>query len=485
MVEIEDRQLDFAKGPCWTCRRRRLKCDSRLPTCFKCASANRECLGYSEMRPLVWSGLASRGKLVGRTFDEFADACENQWRVKRERSHAEQHGVLLRVSLTDPIFDGLKRPDREYMAYYEKRCCAEGIMYGDDSKNSFKRFISMMGNPAVSHTILAISACHQAHSGMPSLHDADAPKPEGHECSLKYVTDTDAHTQHVDGLIHCSKAIQALSEALAKGDSSDAIIVAVFLLGWVDMLESGKRHWWHHVIGMGNLLVQRRGLSRTPLQDSLEESFVVLSIFGSSLSAYNPALESLFPGDELQTILSRAEHTSWTGCPGKLMFLMYRMKFLSQMGLSREKKLSVLAEIREFPSQDWSQVASDPDTIVPRHHLACAFKGAVEIYCRRALKIDSGVPDDLVADTLGHILHIGHEDVHFKGIVWPTFVVGLESRNPVQKCEVSGVFRHLVRYLNSWNMRRAMLRLNDFWNQPEWSSWTEQMFQEQDGFCLA
>jgi hypothetical protein len=58
---------------CYTCRRRRIVCDNGLPTCRKCRDAGKECLGYQ--KPLVWvkGGVASRGKMMGLSFDDVAD----------------------------------------------------------------------------------------------------------------------------------------------------------------------------------------------------------------------------------------------------------------------------------------------------------------------------------------------------------------------------------------------------------------------------
>ena len=55
---------------CYTCRRRRIICDNGQPTCRKCRDAGKECLGYQ--KPLVWvkGGVASRGKMMGRSFDD-------------------------------------------------------------------------------------------------------------------------------------------------------------------------------------------------------------------------------------------------------------------------------------------------------------------------------------------------------------------------------------------------------------------------------
>ena len=60
----------MTKG-CYTCRRRRIVCDNGQPTCRKCRDAGKECLGYQ--KPLVWvkGGVASRGKMMGRSFDDM------------------------------------------------------------------------------------------------------------------------------------------------------------------------------------------------------------------------------------------------------------------------------------------------------------------------------------------------------------------------------------------------------------------------------
>lgn len=52
----------IADGPCWTCRRRRLRCDNIKPSCVKCMRAGLDCLGYGPRKPLVWVGRPGRVK---------------------------------------------------------------------------------------------------------------------------------------------------------------------------------------------------------------------------------------------------------------------------------------------------------------------------------------------------------------------------------------------------------------------------------------
>lgn len=59
--------MERATQPCHTCRRRRVKCDQTLPFCKRCEANHYECLGYQKL--ILWNhGIASRGKMMGKTF---------------------------------------------------------------------------------------------------------------------------------------------------------------------------------------------------------------------------------------------------------------------------------------------------------------------------------------------------------------------------------------------------------------------------------
>lgn len=49
---------------CWTCKRRRRRCDNARPTCRNCAQRGVDCEGY-EVRLRWGSGIASRGRFTG------------------------------------------------------------------------------------------------------------------------------------------------------------------------------------------------------------------------------------------------------------------------------------------------------------------------------------------------------------------------------------------------------------------------------------
>ncbi|KAJ5103480.1 hypothetical protein N7532_004009 [Penicillium argentinense] len=80
----------MTKG-CYTCRRRRIICDNGQPTCRKCRDAGKECLGYQ--KPLVWvkGGVASRGKMMGRSFDDVNKADDN---TKSQNPPLQSHAPI-------------------------------------------------------------------------------------------------------------------------------------------------------------------------------------------------------------------------------------------------------------------------------------------------------------------------------------------------------------------------------------------------------
>lgn len=96
---------------CWTCRRRRLKCDGGVPHCQKCISNGEECLGYT--KPLTWvEGVARRGPMKNRTFGEADKA------LVRSSSRSPRHGSPS-PTLTEPLLQDLDDASRFFIDYCE------------------------------------------------------------------------------------------------------------------------------------------------------------------------------------------------------------------------------------------------------------------------------------------------------------------------------------------------------------------------------
>lgn len=116
--------------PCYTCRRRRLKCDGARPKCHRCGEESVECLGYK--KPLKWvKGVAARGKLMGKNFDEVGSSNEEagadrdgmrDGKVLARRKGSPGMTVSVEVAgpmhgLVDPVFQDLDSDCRFYISF--------------------------------------------------------------------------------------------------------------------------------------------------------------------------------------------------------------------------------------------------------------------------------------------------------------------------------------------------------------------------------
>ena len=96
---------------CYTCRRRRVKCDNNLPFCQKCQNAGIECLGYQ--KPLVWvkGGVASRGKMMGLTFGEITESGNtDSGNTINTRDHQEAPNLMQLSSASNSRMEGASLP---------------------------------------------------------------------------------------------------------------------------------------------------------------------------------------------------------------------------------------------------------------------------------------------------------------------------------------------------------------------------------------
>lgn len=210
----------MTKG-CYTCRRRRIICDNGLPTCQKCRDAGKECLGYQ--KPLVWvkGGVASRGKMMGRSFNEVskkashgtdeskdsttiptdlssdvspvgnvdhtgpgvpnaAASQDNAPGVFAERalSKRSQPGrsnysnssaaaivtdhAPLSPSLIDPIIKDMNELSRFYLFHFNQTTVNDLVLYAN-TQNPYRGLISLVGeSPLLANALAATGAVHYA-----------------------------------------------------------------------------------------------------------------------------------------------------------------------------------------------------------------------------------------------------------------------------------------------------------------------------------
>ncbi|KAI0842206.1 fungal-specific transcription factor domain-containing protein [Hypoxylon sp. FL0890] len=501
-----DEQLKFSPRPCWTCRKNRVKCDGRLPTCFKCRMKGRECLGYSANKPLVWTGLAGRGKIAHQNFGHQK---RESFTTQREPTSPTQLIPTPRP-LTDPIFQGLSPRSGQYISYYIHRCCVDCTIYEPHAPNRFKQFLALMpGNPVLFHSILAIAAFHQARSAS-CAYDA-LPEPTIPEQPLLITkinhSNDSASPQYSDAITHSARSISALRESLANAaDSLDALLATVFILIWLDTVDSGTTIWKQHLEGLRGLILLQRGsrlgatdlrvknASSSPLRAFFEETFAMLSLLGSTFDPGLPRPLDVFPQSELDQVFVRTESHSWTGCPSNLLCILHC--FLTS-ALSKDRPpprviYESFARLQQFDTANWAARCPQPSLAPVRFSLGESWKGAIEIYGRRVLGVQypdlRRVSEDLIETTLSHLRQISHHDTHFKGTVWPAFVVGAEARTAEQREAILSIYGHLIELSHVSMFRIAIAQMRRIWARstpyPPGSSWVHEIWERKEGLLL-
>ena len=113
-----------------------------------------------------------------------------------------------------------------------------------------------------------------------------------------------------------------------------------------------------------------------------------------------------------------------------------------------------------------------------RTHLAESYKGAISIYAARSFPALAGhTKFDKILDTaICHLHSIPPHDGHFKGILWPAFVLGAEAKDAKHRAIVLDIFHHLHSLLQTWAVKQATLLLQEIWENPASSgSWLQRV----------
>ncbi|KAF2183869.1 hypothetical protein K469DRAFT_710248 [Zopfia rhizophila CBS 207.26] len=124
---------ELSDVPCYTCRRRHVKCDRTLPGCKKCNKKGVPCLGYQ--KPLRWAeGVAVRGKLKGKTEpvvdDKVVSIVQNTMELASHSTMKE--AVHFGLHATQSSHTDVARDEAtlmELMTYHNNEMCAESVTF--------------------------------------------------------------------------------------------------------------------------------------------------------------------------------------------------------------------------------------------------------------------------------------------------------------------------------------------------------------------
>ncbi|KAJ5579472.1 uncharacterized protein N7459_005457 [Penicillium hispanicum] len=584
----------MTKG-CYTCRRRRIICDNGQPTCRKCRDAGKECLGYQ--KPLVWvkGGVASRGKMMGRSFDEaknqmgesmvqhppfipvtaaanatvgvgsiglsgpdslsssagscpeadawaqgifktaeFADFAEETLFASTQPEEPENRVVHLPQrshtrytptprGLVDPLFKDSNPTSRFYLSQYQHM--TEDFVVYPQSKNPWREIIPLVGSsPLLAHILSAMGALHYSllssseYSRMPW-----SPQNLATLCSFVPPEEIESMVMPANSRRPSSKAYHHFLEfkqrtlyQLSKDldnptlQKDDRTLAAIFVLAFLDLLESGSGAWSYHIEGAKKLLRSRpeTELGQTMLQ-GLEafavDGCLIMEIMGSTLARPGALSKPFYSAAMSPVILKRLEVTSWVGCPAYLLEVIFYVHTLwfpdseiaaaapqpaalpgsLQLGrlLSLEAYAALLQGIRNFNPVVWAQEMQHSfflADLTSRISLARAYQTSVYLYTSRVLSraregfappwIDIGVPVDhahMASELVGQICSIPRSDPHFKCLIWPTFIAGAECRRISQRALLLEKLGALYQAVTSVNVCNAAWVLRLMWQKQD------------------
>ncbi|KAF0322152.1 hypothetical protein GQ607_010655 [Colletotrichum asianum] len=316
-------------GPqCWRCRKRRLRCDSSLPSCLKCALASVSCPGYAPTRPIAWRNpllLTSHGIVRVR---------ENGAHEKAGLGRASVMGIVCRAprSVRSEVELRIAADAIEYCGYSSLPTyldhippggtdgfCTDNLHVAPDlvpyatERSPYQISPSEIGELAeyVRKSYISIAALHRFVSGEPAgvagprgMVRSAAPTPEGSDIS-ELMAAGDFKSVHFASQ---AAAIRALSEELGKhqADQNGAGAGPEILLGIMLMLSSQIQYsayapWQAHIHGAWSLIAAQGGMevlakANTDLCRVLQQVAVV-DIFGMSTHCLTEA--------SAKTVLSR------------------------------------------------------------------------------------------------------------------------------------------------------------------------------------
>ncbi|KAK2732982.1 C6 finger domain-containing protein [Colletotrichum kahawae] len=414
--------------PCWTCRRRRLRCDNLKPACVKCTRAGLQCLGYGPNKPLVWVEHGRRRKMAHKQTPYPASPTpapsvkdnDREWRKAPEdddRQITRWEVAPIIKSPADPILRQHGIKSVEYICYYEQRCCMECSIYDEKSVNPFRRFLPMaLSNPLVHHTIVSLAAHHRARS---------------------------------------EQAITHMRLALAVPTPSDAVIASTLLLIWVELLESGYRSWKYHLGGMRALLLSRTSAA---LRSDVEAGVAGSMLHDATFWNFGAYFEEIY-------VSAGNRQEDVHACSSRL-----------------------LQRLEQFSCRQWAVDYPEPNYVSQRESLAHAYKCAIEIYGRRALAGQHATELSHIAHAAVQSLRcISPRDCHFKGCQWPAFVAGAEARDPSDQMAVEQILLDMHKLVRTRNVEQAIHMLERVWHQselPNPKTWIEYVYDTGEELLL-
>ncbi|EAW13231.1 Zn(II)2Cys6 transcription factor [Aspergillus clavatus NRRL 1] len=427
---------------CYTCRRRRIQCDRLGIPCGKCRKGGLEC---HEKRPIKWvKGVAIRGKMQGFSYDlqDVTDGAGNAL-VK-----ANDGLRVVAPGLEDEAVSSLDKVSKYYLDY-----CINLISLA-------------LKDPLLLQAALALAARHRANEGQSF---------DGAQALLPWMGNAQQ-----DALVFKHKAIQGLSQVVgdAASSRSDTTVATIFLLIFLDLLESGNDRWNIHLGGAKTLMSLSKSLSQVSdpgrtvqeIRSFITKQIYLIETLGATF--VRPNLLSRSPTLAAEGMSPDMVEQSFLGCPDFLLSAIQTFSIKRDILATASQKpfpeaatvisdlTAMLESIHNFDSLSWASnlpQTSSPHDIHNLANLSQCYKLGALIYGQRVLDIvlhQDTSQEHVTCELFSVIEALKDDNALFKCILWPIFVAGLESGFSVQH---DLVMQYLERF---WIITRCLNVVN-------------------------
>ncbi|KAK3313283.1 acriflavine sensitivity control protein acr-2 [Apodospora peruviana] len=469
----------FPAKACHNCRRRRRRCDRSQPTCHKCSRDGEVCLGYGQL--LRWANVtpATRARPAPQPLvrgESNAQSGGGGRQTTADTVATCQDTALVhnvQPSLIDPLLSGMSERPRFYIHHFANVVCPDLVSVDQLERNPFRRLILLVEKyDYLKAIVLATASMHltvlHRHQGRPSQSD------------LVYALSAKA------------KAISLLRAALTDAPSTDEAVLLAAIVFFInlDLIDSGRGGWKAHIQAAGTLISSLQRAQRQldsslqPLADAIAADCLTYRIFGSTIGRLDPVPGSVSEHINVLSVLQSAEAHSYHCCPPFILQTtmaasrMFDPEFIEQDDKTRMSVAeSLLAQARTFDIERWVygiRGLSEEDDLPVRVQLASAHRAACCLYILLAVsRGDSKLPDtwtqpdDVVLEIFNHLSQIPIDHVLLKGTVWPTFLVGAQTDDPLLRSLCLDRL-HAILNTNAWMcpwgyIYTAIEMLQDIW----------------------
>jgi hypothetical protein len=307
------------------------------------------------------------------------------------------------------------------------------VSFDQHECNPFRAIIPMAGNfDFIEAIIVATGAMHIA--------------------ALNGYQDQPGRPELIDALVAKDNAIRLLRSAvdsLTPANQAMVLAATVFLIN-LDLIDSGKGGWQVHIEAASTLMsslhdpVHQLDQTLMTCVDAIAADCLTYRVLGAAISGVGLTSWAEHDLTGLFSVLERAEAYSYHCCPPQILRILLSASSLCSTGSSNghdpvEDALSLLHQARSLDVVEWVHSIrglSAEDDLDIRVCIALAHRATTCLYI--LLAVPEAVPfpsavDMLVQEVLAHLAAVPIDHIHLKGTIWPTFVVGAQTDDPVQR----------------------------------------------------